>query len=950
MTLDLNQPHQSFVVTASAGSGKTHALLSRYLRLLVTTPNPAQILVVTFSRKSAQDVTRKIHELVRQAALGNQQEIEALLTRIGLTPSEKTILSLQSLYNKIYLGNQGLKIKTFHSFFLELVQTVPRGLGLALPGTVLDNPITLHDQVFNQLMQQPLRSEGSRHLLTLLIHVGGLFTTKKLLRQYLELRNTLALAQHAHGIGSLSYHWHKAGELFNTAVHREASRQFVFEYSDIELEAYGLLQHQDEFSYLYYTLYNRITHVLVDEFQDTNPLAWQCLHSLLSATMQQADDRGSRGFFIVGDNKQMIYSFRGALADMQPLAYLRLRESFGAESAELTTSHRCPTPILAFVNAVFSSCATLSSPSFTFSNHIASNPNKKGRVEIGHMFGDSAKQSKANAEQESMFVAKKIKDLVAGHMSIAGVAYRYSDVMILRKNRLRSQLLEKALAEVGVPFISDDEKNGYEDETVLALISLMRWVTRSTSTQANGSLLDFICSELAGLSQSNIQAILSLQELRIAQSETASSILLWDTLHLVVKQQANDLTLLLSTLEYCVSHWVEYTPHDLLTMVLAKLRFEERVYDFAPITPIAVAAFLDSALSFRQGRYPSMRDFLSYTEQLLELGALQLATPPTERDAVRILTIHAAKGLEAKVVFFMDVACPTEQGKYKTHLERNGLTISSVSLFDSNKPVTDKIKKNWEEAAMIELANLMYVALTRASELLILSAHYPSKRTEQSIQWFEFFKQSLPHPQEELSWGVGYGDTFVQGALSDMVSPTIGKLVAKRPTLRQKPIHAQTKPAVFSSRLEILALDRGTIMHRMLYLLSNPQAKLDLSTTQLKIYCQAVGNSEQEIAQLASQALAIINNPSFDWIFSKYKEAFKELPLYAESLGGKIIIDRLIVTDVAVYVIDFKTGVYRSEYRTQLEIYRSYVTYLYPNLPIHTGVLLIDSNRYLPFE
>ena len=154
----------------------------------------------------------------------------------------------------------------------------------------------------------------------------------------------------------------------------KAERQAI-DYGDIEWHAYNLVSVSDHAVYMHYKLDSRYRHILLDEFQDTNPLQWLTLKSWFAAA---AEAESRPVVFLVGDPKQSIYRFRGAEARLFDQAAGYLHNEFGACTVPQLESRRCAPAVIEVVNRLFSG-----EPDFRgFEAHTAHYASKPGRVEV----------------------------------------------------------------------------------------------------------------------------------------------------------------------------------------------------------------------------------------------------------------------------------------------------------------------------------------------------------------------------------------------------------------------------------------------------------------------------------------------------------------------------------------------------------------------------------------
>ena len=180
----------------------------------------------------------------------------------------------------------------------------------------------------------------------------------------------------------------------------KAERQAI-DYGDIEWHAYNLVSVSDHAVYMHYKLDSRYRHILLDEFQDTNPLQWLTLKSWFAAA---AEAESRPVVFLVGDPKQSIYRFRGAEARLFDEAASYLRNEFGASTVPQLESRRCAPAVIEVVNRLFSG-----EPDFSgFEAHTAHYASKPGRVEVLPLVENGAASILSAAEKSYPMLLMRI--------------------------------------------------------------------------------------------------------------------------------------------------------------------------------------------------------------------------------------------------------------------------------------------------------------------------------------------------------------------------------------------------------------------------------------------------------------------------------------------------------------------------------------------------------------
>ena len=280
------------------------------------------------------------------------------------------------------------------------------------------------------------------------------------------------------------------------AYQRVKGERQVIDYADIEWHAWELMSVSDHAVYMQCKLDARYRHILLDEFQDTNPLQWLTLERWLSA----AAEAGSRPtVFMVGDPKQSIYRFRRADARLFGQAAGYLAQEFGAARLAQDESRRCPRPVIDVVNRLFAS-----EPAFEgFEEHFSHYRTKRGRVEVlplaqresppagggvpaeglrNPLHEPLADAEDRRREREAGMLVEKLRAIV-GNWRVAsdpkGGETRpatYRDVMILTRRRTHLAIYERALRRAGIPFFTSRQGgllDTLEAQDMVALLTFL---------------------------------------------------------------------------------------------------------------------------------------------------------------------------------------------------------------------------------------------------------------------------------------------------------------------------------------------------------------------------------------------------------------------------------------------------------------------------------------------
>ncbi|MDB5992789.1 MAG: putative exonuclease, partial [Herbaspirillum sp.] len=531
-----------------------------------------------------------------------------------------------------------------------------------------------------------------------------------------------------------------AGSAYLDIYQAVKAAQRVVDFADLEWQAYRLLTDSESAAYLQSRLDARYKHILLDEFQDTNPLQWSIVRAWLDA---YGGDAAQPSVFIVGDPKQSIYRFRRA----EPRVFIAARELLKARGATVLRANQTRRNATAIVevfnrsfaaNPIYAAQTTLGeeggavwrlplvaalSPSLQTSDDESEftsaadprwrNPLSAARDEEE----DARRRDEGQAVASALLRARRELTIREGE---EGRSLAWSDVMLLVKKRKHLPAYEAALRAAGIPFVSDKRGGLLESLEIADLIALLTFLTTPGDSLALAHVLK---SPIIGASDNDLIALAQRTEKgwwqRLLAMPAGSAAL----------QRATGL----------LQRWLEVAAHlpvhDLLDVILHEGVLIERYTQAASALTRSQAignihAFVELALALDAGRYPSLPKFIDALRTLqrhAERDAPNEANIDAAADAVRILTVHSAKGLEAPVVVVLDanhseparddagILCDWPQdAEAPTHFSAFGRVsqrgVAREKLFEAEAQF--KHQEDW---------NLFYVALTRAKQLLIVS-------------------------------------------------------------------------------------------------------------------------------------------------------------------------------------------------------------------------------------
>lgn len=775
--------------------------------------------------------------------------------------------------------------------------------------------------------------------------------------QLAQVRDALAAQQ------TLLLHgaWYRAGSRLLEHYQRLKEEQRLLDFTDLEWRAYRLLTAADNAHWVQYKLDQRIDHLLVDEFQDTNPTQWRLLLPLLQEMAAAAHHERRRSVFLVGDGKQSIYRFRRAEPRLFHTAHHWLHQHLDADAYPLHVSYRSAPAIMECVNRVFGADGPLAGVLDGFTAHDTHHTTLWGRVELLPLIESVAAdpppprdslrnplteprhvQEDERHRQEGRQIAATITALMDAHTLLgppqAARPMRYGDIMLLVRKRSHVRAYEQALREAGIPYLGADRGTLLDSLEVDDMVRLLETLIAPYNNLALAQVLRsplFACGddELIALARGQRGAWFE----RLQHAEAAPGTPL---------RRAAD----------CLGRWHALAGalpiHDLLDKVYSEgnviARYEAAFpVHLRPRLRANLTRFLELALEIDHGRYPSLTRFLARLGEMREQDeAPDEAPSDAATDRVRLMTIHAAKGLEAGVVFLADATAGGGSDR-PWHAQVGWPAEAEVPqhlLLVGKKEQQDAFTRAQLEEEQIaerrEAANLLYVALTRARQLLYISGCQPNKGDR--LGWYGDLQQVLAEPLASNAMPLSAGTAATAGAATVPAPPP-----ALRDVLSIAPLAREIAP---SHSVHARAGDsgdedgrlRGIAIHRMLELLSNG-TRADAARHQVAAELQR-HPEDDELVTWWQEATTVHGAPQFRPLFDPacYRQAWNEVPLQYIQNGGTVygLIDRLVLMDDEVIIVDYKThrqaedhslATLAAPYAAQMAYYAAGVRRLWPD-------------------
>jgi ATP-dependent helicase/nuclease subunit A len=778
----------------------------------------------------------------------------------------------------------------------------------------------------------------------------------------------------------------RAGQAFARAYVRAKRAAGVADFDDLIAWTRRLFEQPGMGEWVRYKLDQRTDHILIDEAQDTNSDQWAIVDALAAEYFSgnpEAEDRW-RTLFMVGDYKQAIFGFQGT----NPREYEQFRAKVAvqadrlveaAEEAEararefrdlsIDASFRSSPPVLQLVDALIGEVGHramgLSAPP---NPHVPHHRERAGRVELWPAFDAEAQFDDIEDvgeegwidERDRLYadaIARQVKRWLveAPVMATTKRPMTPADILILVRSRkeLASLIVARLFAQ-SVPVAGIDRLHLHKPLAVKDLLSAIGFAVQPLDDL---NLAGLLVSPLIGWSQDELYGLAYGRKGR-----------LWNELAIRREEQPH-----WTEAHAILSGWLamaDYvTPARFLETILSgpldgRRKLLRRLGEAArdPIEELVA-----SALAFGQEEIASLDRFVAWFGQ----GEVEVKRDPSApSNAVRVMTVHGAKGLEAPLVLLADATHdPDKVGGTSSTIDVPVPGVGEIPIVRPRKDECAPIFRTLIDAAKAsdqeEHWRLAYVGLTRAAERLVIAGVKP-KRDVSLTSWHSAAARAMQAlgaaPAEIHGWGTalvweGQGAVPVprkagKPLLSPIALPDWVRQPAPIESRPPRPLApsqiAEDRDAAQPPSPEMRqAARRGTLLHSLFERLPGV-APADRQSIALRWLERAGVENQSSRLEIADAACSIIGDPDFADLFST--DALAEAPIAATLPDGRVVagtVDRLCIGPNLVRVIDFKTGRgvpadlagIPPAHRAQLEAYAEALRVIFPGRRVEASLL-----------
>ncbi len=746
---------------------------------------------------------------------------------------------------------------------------------------------------------------------------------------------------------------------------RLKKEQSYLDFNDLVTITRELLTKQSMSQWVMFKMDEGIDHILVDEAQDTSPEQWEIIR-LISEEFFAGLGRETdviRTIFVVGDKKQSIYSFQGADPDKfeEMHAYFEERVQSARmtfETVQLNTSFRSVSIVLDVVNYILKNNTARQGVLKDNESAVHTTTRKKegGLVEVWPLItvdNDNTKEDwalpeRTACEQPVTILARKIGDTIKTmlinqeELVSKGRPIEPKDIMILVSKR--SQIVTevvRALKERNIPVAGIDRLDLSDHIAVQDLLAVAEFVLLPENDLNLATLLK---SPLVGISENDLMTLCIDRG-----SET-----LWSYI-----QDKNIPAVEL--LKQMLNQADKMPVYEFFAYLLGPLGGRKAFISRLGIeTNEAIDEFLNLCLQFEQDNTPSLQVFLNWFKT--RTTVIKRDMDQSEMNTVKIMTVHGSKGLQGKIVFLPDAQrLPTSETKF---LKQNDIPVW-IAKSDLRSSYTDSLLDGAKQSAAEEYHRLLYVAMTRACDRLYVCGWSNTQNDEKKTNsndtkitnWYDLIVESLNITEIKDVFSIDCQQTapiekdkekenneqILNIALPDcLYQPAPIETPLSKPLMPSRMVENDVPEESVVGVGQDIALKRGSFIHKLLqYLPDIPPEKRRETAIRMK----------PDDIDIPLQLFDLFENESFKTLFGKNATAETSV---VGIVGGRVFsgqIDRLVVFDNEVWIVDYKTNRYvpqkpenvSQSYKIQLFAYKELIKNIFKDKIIKTFLLWTEN-------
>ena len=718
-------------------------------------------------------------------------------------------------------------------------------------------------------------------------------------------------------------------ELVYRIFESRAQKEELMFLQELNRKAQGLFGRDFQVPEIYYRLAIRFRHFLIDEFQDTSRLQWENLFLMIEDALATGGT-----LFYVGDKKQAIYRWRGGEVSLFDNIRERLR-NYNIKEEQLTTNYRSQKEIVEFNNAVFSieNLERFLHQEFGNSNNliyfsprdrseileIFETSHQKPRPENKYGYVKMEKIEGEDGDERVQKIKNQLKDII---LDVKSRNFDFSDIAILCRSNDEVEMLSGWLMEEGFSVQSEKTLDIRNNSIIKELISLLKFLN---SPIDNLSFTAFVTGKI-------FQKATNMDWRELEQFLFGLTSISGDYgSEYIYRSFRNTYPDLWSQyLEEFFKSVGFLSTYELMLKILTKFRVFENFSQYQ-----GFVMHLLELMKEKEEEFPSLEEFLEFYEHTEEeIFYLRFS----ESDAIRVMTIHKAKGLEFPVVIIPFLDMDITPGRSRERRGSSYVTFPyahTLRLLRLDKKyvvlspgIKDIYIQEYKQSFIDEL-DVIYVAFTRAQYELYAFLPYGGKKKNMVVNLI---------PSDFWEKGQRRIYTRRKKRPEDVIFINPCEYKDWPEFLKEERISIDT----LKSRYDV---KRGNILHSVLAFISDLSLEdkdkvLDEALTRVRFQYRDLPPAEyrREIEN-------IVNHRDFKkFFYLDGAEVYQEREV-VDSRGMTRRIDRLIITRDEIWVVEYKTGSPLPEYRMQVEEYMDIVKGMYPERKICGYIVYLDKGR-----
>ncbi|NOR29207.1 MAG: AAA family ATPase [Lutibacter sp.] len=648
--------------------------------------------------------------------------------------------------------------------------------------------------------------------------------------------------------------------------------------------------------FIYERIGEKFRYYFIDEMQDTSELQWKNLIPLIDNAITSENEEGEQGkLLLVGDAKQSIYRWRGGKAEqfiaLSSNEKSRKNNPFQIKKAlqNLDTNYRSYSEIINFNNSFFKHISKFLNKK-SFSNlFLEGNNQKTNKNEGGYVQLSFVEKQKDDDEKELVY-PKKVLEIIQN----LDASFEKNEVCILVRTKKQGVAVANYLSENKIEIISSETLLLQNSTKVNFIIDLLNVLQNPTNKEYKIKLLYFLFEYL--------------------KIEGQKHLFFSDFVNLTNNDFFKNLRTYNVFFNY--NEFIQNPFYESIEYII-------RSFQLVLESDANIQFFLDTVFEFQQKKQASIIEFLEFWE--LKKDSLSIVAPEA-KNAVRIMTIHKAKGLEFPVVIYpysIDIYNQINPRVWYSYQETG--TINSV-LVNARKKLNftgkqgEQLFKQQREELELDNFNLLYVALTRPVEqLYIVSENNISSKNGENLShtsglFINFLKELNIWDADKNEYS--FGDKKRNIIPKNEINKTISQTSFITNSWKNHNISIVAKSSLLWDTDQGKAIVYGNLIHEIL---SKIKTRNDIPEVVNQYTYKGTINTIQknEITTILNQ---LVNHPKLCSYFEQNNVIYTEQEIVTSD-KNIIIPDRLVINNKNVTIIDYKTGNPDKKYHEQLNKY-----------------------------